>query len=701
MASSDTVTISSDLGSAGASAAWSSRNVEGHRLRELRRAAEAAEAAVELAAGGRRSAWSSNASDSGAPAPRPPTAVLSSIACAQLLGLLDELVAPVAPGVVDRVQEAHEAGHALAVVMREVGAAEERPAVGVEEDGHRPAALPGHRLDRLHVDGVDVGPLLAVDLHVDEAVVHHRGDVVVLERLVGHHVAPVARRVADRQEDRLVLRPGPARTPPRPTGTSRPGCRRAGAGTGWSRRRAVHTLQATACPAAATAVARAPAVVGLARRRAHDRVDDDEVARRLVRGDVGPGVRGEVVERGERRPAARCTTATTRSPQRSSGTPTTTASNTASCDFSADSTSSGYTFSPPVLIDTEPRPSSGDGAVVLDAGVVAGHRPPHAVDHRERGRGLLRVLVVPERARGRGGRACRPHPTRRGREVVVEHGRSRRSRGSAARDSMRRAGRRHALALPAGLGRAEAVDEQRRRAAARPTRSFTVGDRIAPPESTTVSGETSSDAVERGRSASTSGRANASPTITRNVDVLARRSARQSRAGSRWRSGEMHDGAAGVQRAERHPVRGAVHERARGQAAPVRGRGPSTISSGLGDRLPRRGSRRRTRRRRCPRRATSRPSACRWCRRCRGCTGRRPSAARSRAPVTRPPSAASYSVARRTGTSAPDSSSTTTNAGELRAAVAAPPSSVGANSRWNTTALASASSRRYRSSSSP
>ena len=47
-------------------------------------------------------------------------------------------------------------------------------AVGREEHRHRPAAAAGHRLHGLHVDGVDVGPLLAVDLHVDEQLVHHR-----------------------------------------------------------------------------------------------------------------------------------------------------------------------------------------------------------------------------------------------------------------------------------------------------------------------------------------------------------------------------------------------------------------------------------------------------------------------------------------------------------------------------------------------
>ena len=44
----------------------------------------------------------------------------------------------------------------------------ERPAVGRQEHAHRPAAAAGHRLDGAHVDLVEVGPLLAVDLDRDE-----------------------------------------------------------------------------------------------------------------------------------------------------------------------------------------------------------------------------------------------------------------------------------------------------------------------------------------------------------------------------------------------------------------------------------------------------------------------------------------------------------------------------------------------------
>ena len=85
--------------------------------------------------------------------------------------------------------------------------------------------------------------------------------------------------------------------------------------------------------------------------------------RRASRGSARPARR--------RRSSARrtlCTSATTISPHRSSGIPTTTQSNTSGCDRSASSTSSGYTFSPPVLMHADPRPSS---RIVPSASTVA------------------------------------------------------------------------------------------------------------------------------------------------------------------------------------------------------------------------------------------------------------------------------------------------------------------------------------------
>ena len=112
------------------------------------------------------------------------------------------------------------------------GPAVERLALRREEDGHRPAAVACQRHDGVHVERVDVGPFLAVDLDVDEMFVHQPRDRVVLEGLVLHHMAPAAGRRRPRGAPACPP-PVPVRRPRRPTGTSRPGCRRAGGGRGW------------------------------------------------------------------------------------------------------------------------------------------------------------------------------------------------------------------------------------------------------------------------------------------------------------------------------------------------------------------------------------------------------------------------------------------------------------------------------------
>ena len=52
----------------------------------------------------------------------------------------------------------------------------------------------------------DVINLDAIDLHAHEQPVHQRRGLRILERLALHHVAPVTRAVADRDEERLVRR---------------------------------------------------------------------------------------------------------------------------------------------------------------------------------------------------------------------------------------------------------------------------------------------------------------------------------------------------------------------------------------------------------------------------------------------------------------------------------------------------------------
>ena len=98
----------------------------------------------------------------------------------------------------------------MPVLGRKVGAAEEGLQLGGKPDAHRPPAASREALHIGHVKPVDIGTLLAIDLHVDEVRVHHPRDLRTLEGLMGHHMAPVAGRIADREKDRLPLatRPG-------------------------------------------------------------------------------------------------------------------------------------------------------------------------------------------------------------------------------------------------------------------------------------------------------------------------------------------------------------------------------------------------------------------------------------------------------------------------------------------------------------
>ena len=114
------------------------------------------------------------------------------------LDVLTYVVGLVDPHVVDGGHQAQE------VRLREVRAAVERMTVRREEDRHRPTATSAQCLNGVHVDRVDIRAFLAVDLDVDEPAVHLAGDLFVLEALVGHHVTPVAGRVADAQQDRDV-----------------------------------------------------------------------------------------------------------------------------------------------------------------------------------------------------------------------------------------------------------------------------------------------------------------------------------------------------------------------------------------------------------------------------------------------------------------------------------------------------------------
>ena len=126
----------------------------------------------------------------------------------ETVGLVGEFGPLRIPGIGDPGQHIEEGGKPVDSLLGEVGAGEEGAAVGGEEHRHRPAAPARHGLHGIHVDAVDVGPLLPIDLHIDEVFVHVGRRFRVLERLVRHHVTPVTGRVADREEDRAIGRAG-------------------------------------------------------------------------------------------------------------------------------------------------------------------------------------------------------------------------------------------------------------------------------------------------------------------------------------------------------------------------------------------------------------------------------------------------------------------------------------------------------------
>ena len=74
------------------------------------------------------------------------------------------------------LQDVDEAGPAPPRRRRKVGAAVERLQLRRQPHAHRPAARSGRRLHERHVDAIDVGPLLAIDLDRHEVLVQHRRD---------------------------------------------------------------------------------------------------------------------------------------------------------------------------------------------------------------------------------------------------------------------------------------------------------------------------------------------------------------------------------------------------------------------------------------------------------------------------------------------------------------------------------------------
>ncbi len=71
-------------------------------------------------------------------------------------------------------------------------------AIRTQKHRKRPPALLSHGTQRSHIDLIDIGSFLAVDLNIDEQRVHDAGNFRVFERLMRHDVAPVAGSITNR-----------------------------------------------------------------------------------------------------------------------------------------------------------------------------------------------------------------------------------------------------------------------------------------------------------------------------------------------------------------------------------------------------------------------------------------------------------------------------------------------------------------------
>jgi hypothetical protein len=182
-------------------AAAAQEQLQRGRRRELRRRAEAAEGRLVVAGQVALRRVEQRRAQLGVARGQPGRAAERADEPA---GLGFEVAPPVPPRLGDRLQELPEARHPMPRLGREVRAGVEGPAVGRQEDRRRPATVAGRRHARVHRHRIDVRALLAVDLDVDEQVVHQRRRRGVGERLVLHHVTPVARAVPDGDQERPV-----------------------------------------------------------------------------------------------------------------------------------------------------------------------------------------------------------------------------------------------------------------------------------------------------------------------------------------------------------------------------------------------------------------------------------------------------------------------------------------------------------------
>ena len=116
-----------------------------------------------------------------------------------------------------RFQQPRKPRHIMPVHRRKISPTIKRLALRSKKHRHRPPPAPRKHLHRLHINRIQIRPLLPVNLNVDKMPVHNPRDRLILKRLPLHHMTPMASRIPDTKQYRLILQPRPPQSllPPR------------------------------------------------------------------------------------------------------------------------------------------------------------------------------------------------------------------------------------------------------------------------------------------------------------------------------------------------------------------------------------------------------------------------------------------------------------------------------------------------------
>ena len=122
-----------------------------------------------------------------------------------LISRPQQLLPVVFPKVSYPIKQIHQSKSSIAAILGKIGSGKEWLLLWGHEDRQRPAAGAGHGLTHGHIHRINVRALFPVHLDADELAVKETRNLLILKGFMSHNMAPVAGRVPDTEEYRLIL----------------------------------------------------------------------------------------------------------------------------------------------------------------------------------------------------------------------------------------------------------------------------------------------------------------------------------------------------------------------------------------------------------------------------------------------------------------------------------------------------------------